>query len=606
VANDDNATTNEDSAVTIDVLANDSDVDGDALTVDSVTQGSNGTVTNNGADVTYTPAANFNGTDNFSYTISDGNGGMDTANVSMTINPVNDPPTAVDDSYTTDEDTSLNVATPGVLINDSDPENDPLTASLVSDVSNGSLSLNSDGSFSYTPNANFNGTDSFTYTANDGTTDSNTATVTITVNAVNQTPLAADDSYTIDQDTPLNVSAPGVLTNDSDPDNDPITAVLVNSVANGSLTLNADGSFSYTPNAGFSGTDSFTYTVNDGVSNSNTATVTIAVNPVATTNDALATSETSVAGTVSGDYTDTQLDDGIAESITEQESGGKPSTRYSYLEHKWNFNVTSGSVVTLYANAWSSGSSDGDSFIFAYSTDDVNYTDMFTVVSTSDGAPLSYVLPASTQGTVFVRVTDSNHFIGNLNLDTVFVDHLYIRSETQPGSPPAAPSGLSATAISTGQIDLSWTDNASDEDGFYIQRSEDNSNWSLIDTVGADVTAYSDLTVFPSSTYYYRVRAYNYSGSSAHSNTASATTPAGLNLTGTGYKVKGVQTVDLAWSGSSATSFDIYRGGNLLVSGISGSAYTDNIGLKGSGTYEYQVCEAGSSINCSNIIQIIF
>jgi hypothetical protein len=80
----------------------------------------------------------------------------------------------------------------------------------------------------------------------------------------------------------------------------------------------------------------------------------------------------------------------------------------------------------------------------------------------------------------------------------------------------------------------------------------------------------------------------------------------GLNLTGTGYKVKGVQTVDLAWSGGNATSFDIYRDGNLLVSGVSGSTYTDNIGLKGAGSYEYQVCEAGSSINCSNIIQINF
>jgi len=397
-----------------------------------------------------------------------------------------------------------------------------------------------------------------------------------------------------------------VLTNDSDPENDPLTAVLVNDVSNGSLSLNADGSFDYTPNANFNGSDSFTYTANDGTTDSNVATVSLTVTPVESIVDALATSETSVAGIVSGDYTNTFSDDGGAESITERESGGKPATRYSYLEHKWVFNVTSGNVVTLYANAWSSGSSDGDSFIFAYSTDDVNYIDVFTVDNTSDGAPLSYVLPSSTQGTVYIRVVDSDQFVGNLNLDTVYVDHLYIRSETQPGSPPAAPSGLSTAAISAGQIDLSWNDNATNEDGFYIQRSEDGSNWGLIDTVGADVTVYSDLTVFPNTTYYYRVRAYNFSGSSAYSNTASATTLAGLNLTGTGYKVKGVQTVDLAWSGSSATFFDIYRDGILLVSGVSGSAHTDNIGLKGSGSYEYQVCEAGSSINCSNIIQIVF
>jgi VCBS repeat-containing protein len=171
----------------------------------------------------------------------------------------------------------LNVAAPGVLTNDSDADGDPLTAVLVSDVSNGSLSLNSDGSFSYTPNANFNGSDSFTYTANDGTADSNTATVSITVNAVNDPPTAAGDSYTTDEGTTLNVAAPGVLTNDSDPESDPLTAVLVSDVSNGTLNLAADGSFTYTPAPGFAGTDSFTYRANDGQADSNLATVSVSV-----------------------------------------------------------------------------------------------------------------------------------------------------------------------------------------------------------------------------------------------------------------------------------------------------------------------------------------
>jgi VCBS repeat-containing protein len=609
-AGDDSFLTDEDTALNVaapGVLSNDSDPDGDPLSAVLVSDVNNGNLTLNAdGSFDYTSNVNFNGNDSFTYLANDGTSDSNTATVTITVNAVNDPPSAVDDSYATNEDTPLNVSAPGVLVNDSDPENDPLTAVLVSDVSNGNLTLNADGSFDYTPNIGFNGADSFTYLANDGAADSNTATVTITINAVNSPPAASDDSYVTNEDTPLNVSAPGVLANDSDPDSDPLTAVLGSDVTDGNLTLNADGSFDYTPNAGFSGTDSFTYTADDGTNNSNVATVTITVNPVVTTVDALATSETLAAGTVTGVYSDTHQDDGIAESITEQESGGKPETRYSYLEHTWNFNITSGNIVTLYLNAWSSGSSDGDSFIFAYSTDGVTYTDMFSVDSIADGAPLAYVLPPSTQGSVYVRVTDSDHFVGNLNLDTVFVDHLYIHSETQTGSPPTAPSGLSASAISAGQIDLSWSDNATGEDGFYIQRSEDGSNWSLIDTVGTDGTAYSDFTVFPGTTYYYRVRAYNLSGASAFSNTASATTPAGLNLTGTGYKVKGVHTVDLAWSGGNATSFDIYRDGNLLVSGLSASTYTDNIGLKGSGTYEYQVCEAGSSINCSNIIQIIF
>jgi VCBS repeat-containing protein len=610
MANDDSYATNEDTLLNVaalGVLTNDSDPDGDSLTAVLVSDVSNGSLTLNAdGSFDYDPTPNFNGNDSFTYVANDGTTDSNTATVTITVNTINDPPAASDDSYATNEDTPLNVAAPGVLTNDSDPDGDSLTAVLVSDVTNGSLTLNADGSFDYTPNPNFNGADSFTYTANDGSSDSNTATVNITVNAVNDPPAASDDSYTTSEDTPLNVAALGVLTNDSDPDGDPLSAVLVSDVTNGSLTLNPDGSFNYTPNPNFNGSDTFTYLANDGAADSNIATVNITVNAAATTIDALVTSETLVAGTITGVYTDTYQDDGIVESITEQESGGKPETRYSYLEHIWNFNITSGNVVTLYLNAWSSGSSDGDSFIFAYSTDGATYTDMFSVDSTTDGAPLAYVLPSSIQGTVYVRVTDSDHLIGNLTLDTVFVDHLFIRSESQSGSPPAAPSGLSAQAISVSQINLTWADNATDEDGYYIQRSEDNSNWILIDTVSADVTAYIDPTVFPNTTYYYRVQAYNTSGSSAYSNTATETTPDGLNLTGTGYKVKGIHTVDLAWSGGNATSFDIYRDGNLIASGVAGNTFTDNIGLKGTGSYEYQVCEAGSMINCSNIIQIIF
>jgi VCBS repeat-containing protein len=144
---------------------------------------------------------------------------------------------------------------------------------------NGTLTLNADGSFSYTPDADFNGTDSFTYHANDGTVNSNVATVSITVNPVNDAPVAANDAYTTDEGTILTVAAPGVLGNDSDVDGDPLTAVLNTSPSNGSLTLNSNGSFSYTPAPGFFGTDSFTYRANDGQADSNLATVTITVAP---------------------------------------------------------------------------------------------------------------------------------------------------------------------------------------------------------------------------------------------------------------------------------------------------------------------------------------
>ena len=172
------------------------------------------------------------------------------------------------------------MAAPGVLGNDTDPDGDPLTAILQTGPSDGMLTLNPDGSFTYKPDADFNGTDSFTYRANDGTSNSNLATVTITVNTVNDPPKANNDSYSTNEDTTLNVSAPGVLANDSDPDGDPLTAILRSGPSDGSLTLNSNGSFTYKPDADFNGTDSFTYVANDGTSDSNVATVTITVNPV--------------------------------------------------------------------------------------------------------------------------------------------------------------------------------------------------------------------------------------------------------------------------------------------------------------------------------------
>jgi VCBS repeat-containing protein len=151
----------------------------------------------------------------------------------------------------------------------------------VTGPSHGSLTLNADGSFTYTPDQDFNGTDTFIYQASDGTNPSNVATVTITVNPINDAPVATDDAYSVNEDEILTVAAAdGVLTNDTDVDGDPLTASLVTGPANGELTLNADGSFVYTPTFHFNGPDTFTYKANDGTSDSNEATVTITVNSV--------------------------------------------------------------------------------------------------------------------------------------------------------------------------------------------------------------------------------------------------------------------------------------------------------------------------------------
>ncbi|HXV64356.1 MAG TPA: Ig-like domain-containing protein [Vicinamibacteria bacterium] len=284
MASDDAYATDEDTSFQVSasgVLSNDSDGDSDPLTASLATDVSNGSLTlSSDGSFTYTPNPDFNGADSFTYSANDGIEDSNVATVTFTVNPVNDAPIAVDDSYITDESTTLNVSVAGVLDNDNDVDGDSLTATLVSDVSNGTLSLGGDGSFSYTPNPGFNGTDSFTYVANDGATDSNVATVTITVNPVNNAPVANDDAYATDEDTPLAVVAQGVLNNDSDGDGHSLTAVLDVGPANGSLNLAADGSFTYTPNLDFNGTDSFTYSANDGIADSNVATVTITVSPV--------------------------------------------------------------------------------------------------------------------------------------------------------------------------------------------------------------------------------------------------------------------------------------------------------------------------------------
>jgi hypothetical protein len=192
--------------------------------------------------------------------------------------PVNTPPVANNDNFSTAFQTPLTVAAPGVLGNDNDADGDTLTAVQQSNPANGTANLNANGSFTYTPDNGFSGTDSFTYQANDGTDNSNTATVNITVAAPgNAPPVANNDSYNTPFQTQLTITAPGILGNDTDADGDTLTAVLQNNVGNGTLNLAPNGGFTYAPNANFSGDDSFTYVATDGTDNSNTATVTITV-----------------------------------------------------------------------------------------------------------------------------------------------------------------------------------------------------------------------------------------------------------------------------------------------------------------------------------------
>ena len=243
----------------------------------------------------FDPDANFSGDATLEITTNDqgntGSGGAlsDADTVSISVNAVNATPVADDDDGgTTDEDTPLEIPAEDLLANDTDVDGDSLSISDFDEVSaqGGTVSLD-DGTFTYTPAANYNGPDSFTYKVSDGTEESNVATVSIAVNPANDPPVANIDAYSIDYgqatNTILSVSdSSGVLINDSDPERDSLMAMLASTTSNGQLALNATGSFTYTPRAeNFNGqgtfTDSFTYKASDGTAASATAVVRITV-----------------------------------------------------------------------------------------------------------------------------------------------------------------------------------------------------------------------------------------------------------------------------------------------------------------------------------------
>ena len=258
------------------VLGNDLDPEGQPLTATLVTSPGNGSLTfSNDGSFTYTPNSAFVGDDSFTYTVSDGFESSDSVTVTLSVENTN--PRAADDAYTTLHDQTLTVTTnDGVLSNDSDADGDVLMPSLVSSVSNGSLTLNQDGSFSYTPNAGFVGIETFIYEASDGAGHSEQVVARIDV--LNTAPDAHPDLYQTTHDQPLAVTAEdGLLRNDLDLDGDPLTINLVAGPTSGSITIDSKGGFTYTPNTGFSGSDSLTYTVSDGAATSDPVTVDIDV-----------------------------------------------------------------------------------------------------------------------------------------------------------------------------------------------------------------------------------------------------------------------------------------------------------------------------------------
>ena len=370
----DSVATKEDTAVTLDLLANDSDPEGDPLAVTSVSQGANGSVAiNPDGTVTYTPDADFSGSDTFSYSISDGNGGTATESVTVTVAPVNDAPLAAADSVATKEDTPVTL---DLLANDKDPDGDPLAVTAVTQGANGSVAINPDGTVTYTPDADFSGSDSFNYSLSDGNGGTATETVTVTVAPVNDAPVAQDDSFKGQEDSPITGN---VLANDSDVDGDPLavtsTGTLVTAMG-AAVVMAGDGSFTYSPPADFNGTDSFSYTVSDGSGGTASATASLVVAsvndaPVATADSAGTTTDTAVVIAVLDNDSDPESDPLTVSSVTQGANGGVA--------------INPDGTVTYTPDPGYSG---GDSFTYSVSDGQGGTSTATVTVSVGDGVTL--------------------------------------------------------------------------------------------------------------------------------------------------------------------------------------------------------------------------
>jgi VCBS repeat-containing protein len=258
------------------VLANDVNPDQVNLTAQVVGAVSQGSLTLNADGGFQFNPQGLAGTATFSYRVHDGTGHSAPATVTIIVNT---PPTATDDTWTVNEDTTfVRTAANGLLANDQDPDGDALTVTVIDLPTQGTLAWQADGSFTYAPAADYFGPDQFTYRLNDGRDDSGLATVRLTVQAVNDSPVGSADSYYRPPGEVFDVGSDrGVLVNDTDIDSGTLTAVVAQQPAHGTLQLRADGSFIYTPNANFTGTDSFTYRASDGAAQSSPVQVNLLV-----------------------------------------------------------------------------------------------------------------------------------------------------------------------------------------------------------------------------------------------------------------------------------------------------------------------------------------
>ncbi|MGQ5525154.1 retention module-containing protein, partial [Chitinimonas sp. PSY-7] len=405
-------TTTEDQLVSGSVTA--TDVDGDTLTYSKGNDPAHGIVTvkSDGTWI-YTPAKDYNGTDSFTVTVSDGNGGVTTSTITIDVTPANDVPVTTNYQHTTEEDKPVSGSVTATEV-----DGDTLTYSKGSDPAHGTVTVKSDGTWTYTPTNDYNGTDSFTVTVSDGNGGVTASTITIDVTPANDAPVTANYQHTTEEDKPVS----GKVTA-TDVDGDRLTYSTGIGPTHGTVTVKSDGTWTYTPTNDYNGTDSFTVTVSDGNGGVTTSTITIDVTPAndvpVATNYQHTTEEDKP---VSGSVTATDVDgDTLSYSKGSDPAHGtvtvKPDGTWTYTPAK-DYNGTDSFTVTV---------SDGNGGVTTSAiTIDVTPVDDLPVISAGSGRVVENTQPSATgnlsatdvdnPGLAFVPAAHSGQY-GSLSID---------------------------------------------------------------------------------------------------------------------------------------------------------------------------------------------